>query len=198
MVLDHGGQALAAQLFVAQEPGLYAQAIAEQRQTGQFTNEVPARAPYGFTGWLNQQPGSEPRSALGRCGGVEQMQERMRAQKIEVAGVQMALRRRSRRLKRRPVQAQSSQVPPFDVGPDPEPVNPMFEPVMIRRDDEKSDEKRGDGAVPRCRRRSPRRRKRSTACSRAGGVGDERFACTMRGTILGSERCSQLRRRMVL
>ena len=79
------------------------------------------------------------------------MQERMGAQQIEVARVQMTFGRHGRRrLERGPVQTQSGQVPLFDLGPESEPVNPVFEPVMIRRDDEKPDEKRRDRAVPSC------------------------------------------------
>lgn len=76
------------------------------------------------------------------------MEERVRSDQIEVVRVKMGVgcdRRAGGEC--RPVKTKPGEVPAFDHGPQREPVNPVFEPVMIRGNNHESDEKNGGRPV---------------------------------------------------
>jgi len=54
---------------------------------------------------------------------------------------------RSVRRENLPIKAKPGEVLALDAGPEREPVNPVFEPVMIRGDREKSDEEQQERPV---------------------------------------------------
>lgn len=72
------------------------------------------------------------------------MEERVRSDQVEVARVEMGVgcdgRARGERL---PVKAKPGEVLALDPGPQRQPVNPVFEPVMIRGNNYESGEKDG-------------------------------------------------------
>lgn len=79
---------------------------------------------------------------------VEEMEERVRSNQVEVARVEVGVGCDG--MARRecpPVEAQTAEVLALDAGPQRDPVNPVFEPVMIRGDCEKSEEEQQERPV---------------------------------------------------
>jgi len=77
-----------------------------------------------------------------RHSGIEEMGQRMRAEEIQIGGERMRFQGLTGPWwNRGPIQRHSSQMSQLDLFPMAKPVNPSFDPVMIRRDgDEESQE----------------------------------------------------------
>lgn len=81
-------------------------------------------------------------------GSIEEVQERVRPNQVEVACVEVGVGCDGMaRREGLPVEAQTTKVPALDARPQREPVNPVFEPVMIRGDREKSEEEQQERPV---------------------------------------------------
>ncbi len=81
-------------------------------------------------------------------GSIEEMEERVRPDQVEVARIEMGIGGDGRAGgKRLPFMAKPGEVLALDPGPQREPMNPVFEPVMIRGDREKSEEEQQERPV---------------------------------------------------
>src|SRR4249920_1966206 len=125
-------QSPAVDFLFANELSFQPQPIAKQRSRNEFLHEAPAHEPLVWSRRLLKKPRHQPCLSMRGDGGVEQMEERVRADQVQVFGIRMLLgsaRRTSGNV--RPIQPETCQVHELDLLPETKAVQATFEPVMI-------------------------------------------------------------------
>src|SRR6266850_1188893 len=125
-------QSLAVNFLFADQPSLEPQPIAKQRPRNEFLHEATAHEPLVWFRRLLKKPRHQPRLSVRGDGGVEQMEQRMRADQIQVFGIRMVLGSARWTIGNvMPIQPETCQVHELDLLPEAKPVHTTFEPVMI-------------------------------------------------------------------
>lgn len=167
-MLQYGSQAMAVDFLLTEQVGFKRQSVSKQWPCRELTDQGLAFHPSVRGRWLGKKPGSQSLPAVRGDGGVEQLEQRMGADKIEIVRVEV-MGRPGEGLCREfvPIEVEASHMSLLDLSPFSEPMNPLFQPGMIARDDEKQDEEPGErtiaGLVPT----------ESVECNRAEQRGDE-------------------------
>lgn len=148
VMVQDSRNALSVDFGLARQSGLNVQPIPESGQSSQFSDQLLPGLPGQFVRRLSEEPGCESVVALCGRGRVEKMEERVRPNHVEVARVEMGVGCDGiARREYLPIKAKPGKVLALDPRPQREPMNPVFEPVMIRGDRKKSDEEQQERPV---------------------------------------------------